>query len=99
MEDCNYQLLFKTSAACSTEALHKKSLEKMKNDCTIKNPLTNELYDLRSFKNQDFNVRPRGSNEIFRFSVCKSLTTPNCPAESGVYNTYFETSIISFINI
>ena len=86
MDECHFQIAWNTTAACSIEDLEKKSLKNLKDDCTIENPINGEIYNLTKLKNQDFIIKPPGTNEFYQFSICGPLANTNCSKGSGKLN-------------
>lgn len=85
MDKCHYQFNWRTASACSEQALQRKSLEKTNNDfCSVKDPITDQIYNLTTLMNKDFNVSPFGvSNGVVKFAVCSSLINNPCKAGAG----------------
>ncbi|XP_014472689.1 PREDICTED: cation-independent mannose-6-phosphate receptor isoform X2 [Dinoponera quadriceps] len=79
-EQCHYQLIWYTAAACSVENLRDFSA-KTAGKCVVTNPLTNFVYNLQSLMNKDFTV---SSSDIeYKFRICESLTDNTCKAGTG----------------
>ncbi|XP_015589985.1 cation-independent mannose-6-phosphate receptor isoform X1 [Cephus cinctus] len=91
-EECNYNFIWKTKAACDNETLLNHSIAKAER-CTAVNPVTNFKYNLTSLMNKDFRVNSSNSEEyIFRICGSPSLSGKICPAESGICLTKNGTS-------
>ncbi|XP_011308318.1 cation-independent mannose-6-phosphate receptor isoform X2 [Fopius arisanus] len=78
---CHYKLLWKTAAACSDKQLEEYS-RKTANPCKIRDPITNFEYDLEDLKRKEIIVK--SSNESFKLSVCRPLTSKACEDNAGV---------------
>lgn len=86
MDKCHYQFTWITVSACSEEALRKKSLAYTNNDfCSVKDPITDQVYNLTALMNKDFNVKLFAvSNGVVKFSVCGALMNNSCKAGTGI---------------
>ncbi|KAJ8672796.1 hypothetical protein QAD02_004056 [Eretmocerus hayati] len=84
MEKCQFLFTWETAAACSESALEQKSTNQAnKMQCVVKDPETNEIYNLTSLMYQDYKVRPFGMNEVFMYSICRPLHNSTCSKKSG----------------
>ena len=91
-EECHYQIMWRTAAACSMESLRNRSIATAGN-CTVNNPLTNFTYDLRSF-NEIKNIYTVSKNGTkYKFGVCESPVNNSCVAGTGVCLTQTSTSM------
>ncbi|XP_043801990.1 cation-independent mannose-6-phosphate receptor isoform X2 [Apis laboriosa] len=80
-EECHYQIIWKTRAACSIEFLRNSSIATA-GKCTVNNPLTNFTYDLRSLMNKNFTIT---KNDIqYKFKICESLVDNSCVTGTGI---------------
>ncbi|CAL1684751.1 unnamed protein product [Lasius platythorax] len=91
MDDCHYQLIWNTAAACSIESLREYSV-KTAGICSVTNPITNFTYDLQSLMNRDFTV-VNTSGIKYKFRVCGALTDNACRIETGICNSKYNTSL------
>ncbi|XP_070158069.1 cation-independent mannose-6-phosphate receptor isoform X3 [Polyergus mexicanus] len=90
-DDCHYQLVWYTAAACSIESLHNYSVETAGN-CSVTNPLTNFIYNMQSLMNRDYTVV--NTNGIkYKFRVCEALTDNTCGTGTGICNSKYNTSL------
>ncbi|XP_076628392.1 lysosomal enzyme receptor protein [Colletes latitarsis] len=90
-EECHYQIIWKTAAACSVESLRNHSVITA-GRCTVTNPLTNFTYDLNSLMNNDFHTTAQNGLQ-YEFGVCKSPADMKCASGTGVCLTNNGTSI------
>ncbi|XP_029676718.1 cation-independent mannose-6-phosphate receptor isoform X1 [Formica exsecta] len=90
-DNCHYQLIWYTAAACSIESLHNYSV-KTAGNCSVTNPLTNFTYNLQSLMNRDYTV-VNTSGIKYKFGVCKALTDNACGTETGICNSKYNTSL------
>lgn len=91
MDLCHYKINWTTSAACSEQALHAKSMEKAKSYvCAVKNPITGQMYNLTALMNREFNIQPFGTtNEHYRVNICNAITSTSCKKGTGKFrNSY-----------
>lgn len=80
-EECHYQIIWKTRAACSIEFLRNSSIATA-GKCTVNNPLTNFTYDLRSLMSKNFTIT---KNDIqYKFKICESLVDNSCVTGTGI---------------
>ncbi|XP_053979420.1 cation-independent mannose-6-phosphate receptor [Hylaeus volcanicus] len=93
-EECHYQIIWKTAAACSIESLRNHSVITA-GKCTVTNPLTNFTYNLQSLTHADYDVTAQNGIQ-YKFGVCKSLDDMKCSSETGVCLTKNSTSIGKF---
>ncbi|KAL6449215.1 hypothetical protein ACFW04_000702 [Cataglyphis niger] len=90
-EDCHYQLIWYTAAACSIESLRNYSI-KTAGKCSVTNPLTNFTYNFQSLMNRDYTVV--NTNGIkYKFRVCEALTDNTCGIGTGICNSKYGTSL------
>ncbi|XP_072743361.1 cation-independent mannose-6-phosphate receptor isoform X2 [Anoplolepis gracilipes] len=90
-DDCHYQLVWYTAAACSIESLREYSV-KTAGKCSITNPITNFTYNLQSLMNTDFTVI--NTNGItYKFRVCGAVTDNACGTGTGICNSKDSTSL------
>lgn len=82
-EKCMYNFVWKTALACSMKDLHEKSLREKNSMCTVKNPVTNHVFNLTSLIKKEFKAKLFGTTEVVNFSVCTPLNQSNCKAEAG----------------
>ncbi|XP_050573369.1 cation-independent mannose-6-phosphate receptor isoform X1 [Bombus affinis] len=90
-EECHYQIMWRTAAACSMESLRNRSIATAGN-CTVNNPLTNFTYDLRSLMNKNFYTITKNGIK-YKFGVCESPVNNSCVAGTGVCLTQNSTSM------
>lgn len=90
-EDCHYQLIWSTAAACDVETLRNYSAERA-GKCNVTNPVTNFTYDLHTLMNRDFNVTST-SGVKYKFRVCSALTDNTCENKTGICNLKNGTSL------
>ncbi|XP_018059825.1 PREDICTED: cation-independent mannose-6-phosphate receptor [Atta colombica] len=91
IEDCHYQLIWYTPAACDIETLRDYSA-KTAGKCNVKNPITNFTYDLQTLMNKDFTVT--NVNGIkYKFRVCNALMDNTCGNKTGICNSKYGTSL------
>ncbi|XP_076766762.1 lysosomal enzyme receptor protein [Xylocopa sonorina] len=90
-EECHYQIIWETAAACSVESLRNRSAIAT-GKCIVNNPLTNFTYDLRSLMNKTFHTTAKNGME-YKFGVCKSPENVTCVQETGVCLTTNSTSM------
>ncbi|XP_058803563.1 cation-independent mannose-6-phosphate receptor [Phymastichus coffea] len=84
MENCHYKFNWITAAACSEQVLEKKSLEESHQSiCSVKNPVTNFLYNFTSLMNKAFSVHSFGITEIYEFSICGPVINTSCTNGTG----------------
>lgn len=89
-EECDYQFKWVTAAACSEESLKKKSLEQSAfENCTVRNPLNNNMINLSSLSYRQFMVNRFGTEEWYKFSICSPLLNTSCATGSGNVNKNF----------
>ncbi|OAD52268.1 Cation-independent mannose-6-phosphate receptor [Eufriesea mexicana] len=75
-EVCNYHIRWKTAAACSVESLRDHSIATA-GKCTVNNPLTNFMYDLRPLMNKNFYTLTNNGME-YEIGICESLVDKSC---------------------
>ncbi|XP_029053716.1 cation-independent mannose-6-phosphate receptor isoform X1 [Osmia bicornis bicornis] len=90
-EECHYQLIWKTAAACSVESLRNHSAITA-GKCTVNNPLTNFTYDLRPLMNNDSYINAQNGIK-YQFGVCKSPKNSSCVSGTGACLTKNSTSM------
>ncbi|KAL0115499.1 hypothetical protein PUN28_010785 [Cardiocondyla obscurior] len=90
-EDCHYQLIWYTAAACDVDTLHKYSA-KTAGKCIVTNPVTNFKYNLQTLMNKDFTVT-NTSGVKYKFRVCGALTDNTCGTNTGICNSEHSTSL------
>ncbi|XP_012235795.1 cation-independent mannose-6-phosphate receptor [Linepithema humile] len=93
-ENCNYQLIWNTAAACSIESLRNYSA-KTAGNCSVTNPVTNFTYNLQSLMNQDFTTTAfvaNASGTKYKFRLCGALADNTCGVETGICNTKYNKS-------
>ncbi|KAL7296441.1 hypothetical protein TKK_0010448 [Trichogramma kaykai] len=83
LNKCNFELSWKTPAACSIEVLQNQSIVAKNNDCIIKNPINHEIYNLTSLMNHDYTIEPFGINTFYKFSICGPIKETNCLRGTG----------------
>ncbi|KOC59527.1 Cation-independent mannose-6-phosphate receptor, partial [Habropoda laboriosa] len=81
-ESCDYQLIWKTAAACSVESLRNHSATTA-GKCTVNNPLTNFTYNLQTLMNKDFHTIAKNGTE-YKFGICKAPVNTGCTSGTGV---------------
>ncbi|CAK9820663.1 Cation-independent mannose-6-phosphate receptor [Anthophora plagiata] len=81
-ESCDYQIIWKTAAACSVESLRKHSAITA-GKCTVNNPLTNFTYNLQSLMDKDFRTIAKNGTE-YKFGICKAPVNTGCTSGTGV---------------
>lgn len=85
MEECHYKFEWITAAACSEQVLEKKSLEEPNHSiCSVKNPVTNFVYNFSSLMNKKYSVHPFGIKELHEFNICGPLLNTSCKGRSGM---------------
>ncbi|XP_028050278.1 cation-independent mannose-6-phosphate receptor [Monomorium pharaonis] len=84
-EDCHYQLLWYTPAACDVNTLHNYSV-KTAGKCIVRNPVTNFIYNLQTLMNKNFIVTNTNGIE-YKFRVCSALTDNVCENKTGICNS------------
>ncbi|XP_016837962.1 cation-independent mannose-6-phosphate receptor isoform X3 [Nasonia vitripennis] len=93
MELCHYRFNWTTAAACSEQALHAKSLEKANSDvCAVKNPITGQTYNFTALMNKELSVKPFGTNEFYKFTICNAITNTTCKKQTGACKRHKSTS-------
>ncbi|XP_076672942.1 lysosomal enzyme receptor protein [Andrena cerasifolii] len=90
-EECHYQLIWKTTAACSIESLRNHSAITA-GKCTVTNPLTNFTYNLQLLMNNSFLTTAQNGIE-YKFGVCTAPAKTACVSGTGVCLTKNGTSI------
>ncbi|XP_011158228.2 cation-independent mannose-6-phosphate receptor isoform X2 [Solenopsis invicta] len=75
-EDCHYQLIWYTPAACDIKTLLTYSA-KTAGKCIVRNPVTNFTYTLQTLMYKDFTVTNLNGTE-YKFRVCSELTDNTC---------------------
>ncbi|GAB1860995.1 Cation-independent mannose-6-phosphate receptor [Camponotus japonicus] len=87
--DCHYQLVWYTAAACSIESLRNYSV-KTAGICSVTNPITNFTYNFQPLMNKDFTVVNASS---IKLRVCGGLTDGTCIAGTGICNSKYNISL------
>ncbi|XP_076288109.1 lysosomal enzyme receptor protein isoform X2 [Lasioglossum baleicum] len=90
-EECHYQIIWKTAAACSIESLGSRSAITA-GRCTVTNPLTNFTYNLQSLMKEEYYATAQNGMK-YQFGVCKSPANMTCTPETGICSMKNRTSM------